>query len=126
MSDEYGPKVDVWAIGCLFSEMASGRPLFPGKTSADQLWLTLRTLGPLPPRQAALMAQDPAYAAVVMPGACGGWGGWIPCFSSTKMVLGTLVCRLARLRTLSSELCMAAWAAHQQSSIGAHAAMQAS
>mmetsp|Transcript_3059 Transcript_3059/g.7658 ORF Transcript_3059/g.7658 Transcript_3059/m.7658 type:complete len:835 (-) Transcript_3059:1890-4394(-) len=67
VSDEYGPKVDVWAIGCLFSEMASGRPLFPGKTSADQLWLTVRTLGNLPPRQAALMAQDPLYTNYVAP-----------------------------------------------------------
>lgn len=62
MSDEYGPKVDVWAIGCLLSEMASGRPLFPGKTSADQLWLTVRTLGPLPPHQANLMEDDPLFA----------------------------------------------------------------
>lgn len=45
-------------------EMASGRPMFPGKTSADQLWLTMQTLGPLPARQAGLMAEDSTYDGV--------------------------------------------------------------
>lgn len=35
--------------------------MFPGKTSADQLWLTMLTLGPLPPRLAHLMAEDSTY-----------------------------------------------------------------
>lgn len=32
-------------VGCIFCEMASGRPLFPGSTVDDQLRLIFRTLG---------------------------------------------------------------------------------
>ena len=33
----YGPPVDVWAIGCVFYEVLTSRPLFPGKHQLDQL-----------------------------------------------------------------------------------------
>lgn len=33
----YGPAVDIWAIGCVFYELLTTRPLFPGKHQLDQL-----------------------------------------------------------------------------------------
>lgn len=33
----YGPPVDIWAIGCVFYELLTMRPLFPGKHQLDQL-----------------------------------------------------------------------------------------
>lgn len=42
---QYGPPVDVWAIGCVFVELLSGVPLWPGKSDVDQLYLIRRTLG---------------------------------------------------------------------------------
>lgn len=42
---QYGPPVDVWAIGCLFAELLSGTPLWPGKSDMDQLYLIIKTLG---------------------------------------------------------------------------------
>uniref|UniRef100_A0A2D4MH72 mitogen-activated protein kinase n=1 Tax=Micrurus spixii TaxID=129469 RepID=A0A2D4MH72_9SAUR len=42
---QYGPPVDVWAIGCVFAELLSGIPLWPGKSDVDQLYLIRRTLG---------------------------------------------------------------------------------
>lgn len=33
----YGPPVDIWAIGCVFYEILTMRPLFPGKHQLDQL-----------------------------------------------------------------------------------------
>lgn len=42
---QYGPPVDVWAIGCVFAELLSGQPLWPGKSDVDQLYLIQRTLG---------------------------------------------------------------------------------
>ncbi|XP_037084000.1 cyclin-dependent kinase-like 4 [Pollicipes pollicipes] len=33
----YGKEVDVWAAGCLFAEMVTGEPLFPGDSDVDQL-----------------------------------------------------------------------------------------
>uniref|UniRef100_H2Z2I9 cyclin-dependent kinase n=1 Tax=Ciona savignyi TaxID=51511 RepID=H2Z2I9_CIOSA len=43
-STEYNASIDMWGIGCIFYEMASGRPLFPGSTVSDQLQLIFRTL----------------------------------------------------------------------------------
>lgn len=42
---QYGPPVDVWAIGCVFAELLSGIPLWPGKSDMDQLHLIRKTLG---------------------------------------------------------------------------------
>jgi len=33
----YGTTVDMWSIGCIFSEMVTGKPLFPGNSETDQL-----------------------------------------------------------------------------------------
>ena len=60
---------DVWGVGCLFGEMASGRALFPGRDTLDQLWLTMRTVGPLPLWQMQLLKQDEALAHVSIPSA---------------------------------------------------------
>ena len=33
----YGTTVDMWSIRCIFAEMVSGKPLFPGNSESDQL-----------------------------------------------------------------------------------------
>ncbi|KXZ49082.1 hypothetical protein GPECTOR_23g166 [Gonium pectorale] len=58
VGDVYGTAVDVWSYGCTLAELATGRPLFPGRSSVDQLWRIFRTLGPLPPSQAVAAQQD--------------------------------------------------------------------
>lgn len=35
--------------GCLFAEMYTGQPLFPGESDVDQLWHIVRSVGTLPP-----------------------------------------------------------------------------
>jgi serine/threonine protein kinase len=42
---KYTPAVDIWSIGCIFAEMLTGRPLFPGKNVAHQLDLITDLLG---------------------------------------------------------------------------------
>ncbi|XP_050503100.1 MAPK/MAK/MRK overlapping kinase-like [Diabrotica virgifera virgifera] len=41
----YGPKMDVWATGCVFYEMLTLRPLFPGSNEIDQLCKIHHILG---------------------------------------------------------------------------------
>lgn len=38
-------EVDIWATGCLFAEMRTGDPLFPGESDIDQLFLITQLLG---------------------------------------------------------------------------------
>ena len=42
---QYGPPVDIWAIGCVFAELITGQPLWPGRSDVDQLYHIRRTLG---------------------------------------------------------------------------------
>ncbi|XP_059090197.1 cyclin-dependent kinase 17-like isoform X1 [Tigriopus californicus] len=44
-STEYSTPIDMWGVGCIFSEMASGRPLFPGSTVEDELHLIFKVIG---------------------------------------------------------------------------------
>ncbi|GBP56296.1 hypothetical protein EVAR_28876_1 [Eumeta japonica] len=43
--ERYGAEVDIWAAGCLFAEMLTGDPLFPGDSDIDQLDLIIATVG---------------------------------------------------------------------------------
>lgn len=69
---QYGAPVDIWAVGawgvcvnnglatthtctpivpcsgCLFAELCTGQPLFPGESDVDQLWHIVRAVGVLP------------------------------------------------------------------------------
>ncbi|XVE63985.1 hypothetical protein DITRI_Ditri07aG0064500 [Diplodiscus trichospermus] len=42
---KYTPAIDIWSIGCIFAEMLTGKPLFPGKNVVHQLDLMTDTLG---------------------------------------------------------------------------------
>ncbi len=44
-SIDYSTPIDMWGVGCIFYEMASGRPLFPGSTVEDELHLIFKVLG---------------------------------------------------------------------------------
>ena len=41
----YGTTVDMWSIGCIFAEMASGKPLFTGNSEVDQLKKIFEIMG---------------------------------------------------------------------------------
>ncbi|KAK6931033.1 Protein kinase domain, partial [Dillenia turbinata] len=42
---KYTPAVDIWSIGCIFAELLTGKPLFPGKNVVHQLDLMTDLLG---------------------------------------------------------------------------------
>jgi serine/threonine protein kinase len=42
---DYCTPVDIWAIGCIFVEMVTRKPLFPGDSEIDQLMRIFRVLG---------------------------------------------------------------------------------
>jgi len=44
-SRQYSTPVDMWSVGCIFSEIATGRPLFPGRNDKDQLAKIMEILG---------------------------------------------------------------------------------
>lgn len=44
-TNRYSTSVDVWSIGCIFAEMASGMPLFPGRSDIDQLFKIFQRRG---------------------------------------------------------------------------------
>jgi len=41
----YQMPIDVWSMGCIFSEMINGAPLFPGDSEIDELFRIFRILG---------------------------------------------------------------------------------
>lgn len=42
---DYTNEIDIWAIGCIFAEFMTMRPLFPGKTEGSQLIEQIAVLG---------------------------------------------------------------------------------
>jgi cyclin-dependent kinase len=44
-SRNYSTPVDIWSVGCIFAEMANGRPLVAGTSEEDQLDRIFRLLG---------------------------------------------------------------------------------
>lgn len=41
----YGPEVDIWSAGCIFAEMFTRKPLFPGTDYINQFFLITELLG---------------------------------------------------------------------------------
>ncbi|CAF0794726.1 unnamed protein product [Didymodactylos carnosus] len=64
---QYGTAVDVWAVGCVFCELYSGVPLWPGKSDVDQLYLIRKTLGNLIDKHISILKSNPHYKNVHIP-----------------------------------------------------------
>ncbi|XP_062842273.1 cyclin-dependent kinase 18 [Trichomycterus rosablanca] len=44
-STEYSTPIDMWGVGCILYELATGRPMFPGSTVKEELHLIFRLMG---------------------------------------------------------------------------------
>jgi cyclin-dependent kinase len=60
-STRYSTPLDIWSCGCIFVEMATGRPLFPGSGDQDQLVRIFKILGTPTPTTWPSMVETPAY-----------------------------------------------------------------
>ncbi|RAL42588.1 hypothetical protein DM860_017133 [Cuscuta australis] len=57
---KYTPAIDIWSIGCIFAEMLTGKPLFPGKNVVHQLDLMTDLLGTPPHETVARIRNEKA------------------------------------------------------------------
>ncbi|XP_064090290.1 cyclin-dependent kinase-like 4 isoform X2 [Macrobrachium nipponense] len=64
---QYGPAVDVWAIGCVLAEMVKGEALWPGKSDVDQLYLIRKTLGDLLPHHMQIFRNNEFFRGLTVP-----------------------------------------------------------
>jgi len=44
-SKKYSTEIDIWSAGCIFGEMSTGKPLFPGNSPGNQLIKIFKGLG---------------------------------------------------------------------------------
>ncbi|KAF2311066.1 hypothetical protein GH714_019337 [Hevea brasiliensis] len=58
---KYTPAIDIWSIGCIFAELLTGKPLFPGKNVVHQLDLMTDLLGTPSPEAIARALADPYF-----------------------------------------------------------------
>jgi serine/threonine protein kinase len=49
MNVKYTPKIDMWSFGCILVELLTGKPIFKGRDSKEQLFRIVDVVG-LPPR----------------------------------------------------------------------------
>ncbi|XP_037772655.1 cyclin-dependent kinase-like 1 [Penaeus monodon] len=64
---QYGPPVDVWAIGCVMAELVRGEALWPGKSDVDQLYLIRKTLGDLLPQHMQIFRNNEFFRGMSVP-----------------------------------------------------------
>lgn len=64
---EYGKPVDIWAIGCIFAELMTGQPLYPGDSDIDQLFKIMKTQGKLTRHFTEVFMKNPLFVGVRIP-----------------------------------------------------------
>lgn len=64
----YDEGVDIWSLGCIFTEIFNGMPLFPGESDLDTLSLIMDLLGPmLTSKQKLAFITNPLFNGVRVP-----------------------------------------------------------
>merc|ERR1719158_1849404 len=63
-STQYTKGVDMWAIGCILGELLGGSPMFPGKSTMDQLDMTIEVTG-FPTKKEISAIRSPFAATMI-------------------------------------------------------------
>ena len=66
-TSDYGLPSDIWAVGCIMSELLDGQALFPGETEVDQLFLIQAMLGNFTSQQIATFKANSRFASFTLP-----------------------------------------------------------
>uniref|UniRef100_A0A8R1HLF2 cyclin-dependent kinase n=2 Tax=Caenorhabditis japonica TaxID=281687 RepID=A0A8R1HLF2_CAEJA len=64
---QYGPPVDIWAVGCVYAELMTGEALWPGRSDIDQLYHIRRTLGEFLPRHVSIFRTNQFFFGLSIP-----------------------------------------------------------
>ncbi|PIC26839.1 hypothetical protein B9Z55_019291 [Caenorhabditis nigoni] len=64
---QYGPPVDIWAVGCVYAELMTGEALWPGRSDIDQLYHIRKTLGEFLPRHISIFRTNQFFFGLSIP-----------------------------------------------------------
>lgn len=104
-SRRYSTPVDIWSCGCIFAEMANGRPLIAGTSEADQLDRIFRLLGTPAPEDYPGIVELPEYHPNLprYPAPPNGFAGLAPTLDPTAVDLLSKMLQYDPARRVTAE-----------------------